>query len=61
MRQSLEKQKLILRESIKLDSGKLIDSCEVAFKTYGKLNKDKSNEKIHNLFYFSIFFNWTKY
>ena len=29
MRPSLEKQKLILRESIKLDSGKLIDSMRV--------------------------------
>ena len=43
MRSSLEKEKLNLRESIRLDSGKLIDSCEVAFKTYGKLNKNKSN------------------
>ena len=43
MKSSLEKEKLNLRESIRLDSGKLIDSCEVAFKTYGKLNKYKSN------------------
>ena len=36
-------EKITLKDSIKLDSGKLINSCEIAFKTYGKLNKDKTN------------------
>ncbi len=36
-------EKIKFKDSIKLDSGKLIDQCEVAFKTYGKLNKKKSN------------------
>jgi homoserine O-acetyltransferase len=34
---------LKLKGSVELDSGKCIDSCEIAFKTYGTLNKDKSN------------------
>ena len=36
---------LKLKGSVELDSGKCIDSCEIAFKTYGSLNKDKSNGK----------------
>ncbi len=36
-------EKIKLRDSIRLDSGKLINSCDIAFKTYGKLNKEKSN------------------
>ena len=35
--------KLQIKNSIKLDSGEYIDSCEVAFKTYGTLNKKKTN------------------
>ena len=35
--------KLQIKNSIKLDSGEYIDSCEVAFKTYGTLNSKKTN------------------
>ena len=34
--------KLKIKKSIKLDSGEYIDSCEVAYKTYGSLNKKKN-------------------
>ena len=43
MKPSIQIEKLKIKESIKLDSGKYIDSCEVAYKTYGQLNKNKSN------------------
>ena len=36
-------KKIKYRESFKLQSGKFIDDCEIAFETYGKLNKSKSN------------------
>ena len=35
--------KLQIKNPIKLYSGEYIDSCEVAFKTYGTLNKKKTN------------------
>ena len=42
MKSSIPIDKLQIKNSIKLDSGKYIDSCEVAFKTYGTLNKKKN-------------------
>ena len=30
-------------KSLKLDSGLILDHCEIAYKTYGKLNKKKTN------------------
>ena len=43
MKALVQTEILKIQESIKLDSGKYIDSCEVAYKTFGKLNRDKSN------------------
>ncbi len=43
MKASIQSEILKIKESIKLDSGKYIDSCEVAYKTFGKPNRDKSN------------------
>ncbi len=40
--QLLKSEKIIFDESIKLDSAKLIEKCEIAFTTYGKLNKKKN-------------------
>ena len=34
---------LKLKDPVKLDSGKYINLCEIAYKTFGKLNKNKSN------------------
>ena len=36
-------EKIVLKESLKLDSGSNLANCEIAFKTYGKLNKKKNN------------------
>ncbi len=36
-------EKIVLKESLKLDSGSNLVNCEIAFKTYGKLNKKKNN------------------
>ena len=42
--QLLKSEKIVLNESIKLDSGKLIQKCEIAYATYGRLNKtEKEN------------------
>ena len=35
--------KIIFEDDLKLDSGLSLQKCEIAFETYGKLNKDKSN------------------
>ena len=43
MKTSNKNQRLKLKDSIKLDSGKFIEECEVAYKTFGKLNKNGSN------------------
>ena len=40
--QLLKSEKIVLNESIKLDSGKLIQKCEIAYATYGRLNKKKN-------------------
>ena len=40
---NFESKKIVLKESIKLDSGKLLQKCELAYMTYGRLNKNKSN------------------
>ena len=39
----LKIEKITLKENLKLDCGKILRNCEVAFKTYGKLNKTKTN------------------
>ncbi len=36
-------QKIKYKDCFKLSSGRSIDSCEIAFETYGKLNKKKTN------------------
>ena len=36
-------EKITLKENLKLDCGKILKNCEVAFKTYGRLNKTRSN------------------
>ena len=43
MKLKIESEILKFQKTIKLDSGKKIESCEIAFKTYGKLNKEKTN------------------
>ncbi|MEE2695327.1 MAG: homoserine O-acetyltransferase [Pseudomonadota bacterium] len=43
MELNFKNEVLKLEESIKLDSGESLDSFEIAFKTYGSLNKKKSN------------------
>ena len=35
--------KIIFEDDLKLDSGLSLQKCEIAFETYGKLNKNKSN------------------
>ena len=36
-------EKIKYKDSFKLESGKEIQNCEIAYKTYGKLNKKKTN------------------
>ena len=36
-------EKIKYKDSFKLESGKEIQDCEIAYKTYGKLNKKKTN------------------
>ena len=36
-------EKMMLKGNLRLDCGRVLKDCEVAFKTYGKLNKKKSN------------------
>ena len=43
MKLKIESEILKFQKTVKLDSGKKIESCEIAFKTYGKLNKEKTN------------------
>ena len=43
MKLKKETEILKIKNPIRLDSGKCINSCEVAFKTYGELNNNKSN------------------
>ena len=44
MKLKFETQKITYKDSFKLSSGKEeVESCEIAFQTYGKLNKKKSN------------------
>ena len=43
MKLKFETQKITYKDSFKLSSGREIDSCEIAFQTYGQLNKEKSN------------------
>jgi len=43
MKPSIQTEKIKIKGSITLDSGKTINSCEVAYKTFGTLNKSKSN------------------
>jgi homoserine O-acetyltransferase len=43
MKYNFKIQKIKYDESFRLKSGKFIDSCEIAFETYGKLNKNKTN------------------
>ena len=35
--------KIKIKEDLSLDSGKILNDYEIAFKTFGKLNKDKTN------------------
>ena len=39
----VETQYLKLKDPLELDSGKVLDNVEVAYETYGELNKEKSN------------------
>ena len=43
MKLKFETQKITYKDSFTLSSGREIQSCEVAFQTYGQLNKEKSN------------------
>ena len=43
MKSLIPTDKFKIKNSVKLDSGEYIDSCEVAFKTFGELNKKKNN------------------
>jgi len=43
MKLNFENDTMKLQESLELDSGECLDSYEIAFKTYGILNKKKSN------------------
>ena len=43
MKLKFETQKITYKDSFKLSSGREIDSCEIAFQTYGQLNREKSN------------------
>ena len=36
-------EKALIKEQIKLDCGEYLHECQVAFKTFGKLNKKKTN------------------
>ena len=36
--------KALIKEHIKLDCGEYLQECQIAFKTFGKLNKKKTNE-----------------
>ena len=36
-------KKLIVKQSLELDCGKIIKNFPLAYETYGTLNKDKSN------------------
>ena len=44
MKLKFETQKITYKDSFTLSSGREIQSCEVAFQTYGQLNKEKSME-----------------
>ncbi len=43
MKLKIESEVLKFKKLVRLDSGKRINSCEIAFKTYGNLNKNKTN------------------
>ncbi len=43
MKYNFKTQKIKYDESFRLKSGKFIDSCEIAFETYGRLNKNRTN------------------
>ena len=36
-------EKALIKEHIKLDCGEYLQECQIAFKTFGKLNKKKNN------------------
>ena len=42
-------EKLNTKILFKLESGKEIQDCEIAYKTYGKLNKKKKNQWDFNM------------
>ena len=43
MKSLIQTEKFKIKNAIKLDSGEYMNSCEVAFKTFGELNKKKTN------------------
>ena len=43
MKEKISSKKIIIKELVRLDCGEYLEECQIAFETYGKLNKKKNN------------------
>ena len=43
MRKKISSEKILIKEPLRLDSGDRLEEYQIAFETFGKLNKNKTN------------------